>query len=117
TRSRQIRARSDVPTLNLLAQGLDQFRYLVEVRVDGERLAEGVERALFVADILHDHAKSGQRAEMARFADQDLLDIFKRVGVVVLQIIQRRAPVPSLNIVRTQRDHGVEQLQRDVHLL
>ena len=39
------------------------------------------------------------------------------MGVVVLQIIQRRAPVPGLDIIGTQLDHGIEQLQRDVHLL
>ena len=87
------------------------------MRVDRERLAEGVERALFVAEILHDHAKPRQRAEMARLADQYLLDILQRMGVIVLQIIQRRAPVPSLDIIGTQLDHGVEQLQRDVRLL
>ena len=113
----QIGARSDIAAFDLFGQGLDQLRHLFEVRVDGERLAEGVKRALVVAEILHDHAKSGQRAEMARFADQHLLDVFKRMGVVVLQIIQRRAPVPPLDIIRTQLDHGVEQLQRDIHLL
>src|ERR1700733_5279554 len=52
-----IRARSDVAALDLFAQGLDQFRHLFEIRVDGERFAESVECALFVAEILHDHAE------------------------------------------------------------
>src|SRR6266404_6291795 len=108
---------SDIAAFDLFAQALDQLRHLFKVRVDRERLAEGIERALFVAEILHDHAKPRQRAEMARLADQYLLDILERMGVIVLQIIQRRAPVPSLDIVGTQLDHGVEQLQRDVHLL
>src|SRR6266481_7800763 len=101
---------SDVAAFDLFAQALDQFRHLVEVRIDRERLAEGVERALFVAEILHDHAQPRQRAEMARLADQYLLDILKRMGVIVLQVMQRRAPVPSLDIVGTQLDYGVEQL-------
>ena len=39
------------------------------------------------------------------------------MGVVVLQIIERGAPVPGLDIIRTQLDHGVEQFQRDIALL
>src|SRR5258706_14919528 len=102
---------SDVAAFDLFTQALDQLRHLVEVRVDRERLAEGVERALFVAEILHDHAKPRQRAEMARLADQHLLDILERMGVIVLQVIQCRAPVPSFGIIGTQLDHSVEQLQ------
>ena len=45
------------------------------MRVDSERLAEGVERALVVTEIPHDHAEPGQRAEMARFTNQHLLDV------------------------------------------
>ena len=41
--------------------------------------AERVQRAFLVADLLHDHAEPGERAEMAGFTDQDLLDVFKRV--------------------------------------
>src|SRR6476659_4650504 len=101
---------SDVAAFDLFAQALDQLRHLLEVRIDRERLAEGVERAPFVAEILHDHAKPRQRAEVARLANQYLLDILERMGVIVLQIIQRRAPVPSLDIIGTQLDHRVEQL-------
>jgi hypothetical protein len=82
-----INDRSDIAALDLLGQGFDQFRHFFKVRIDGERLPEGVERAPFVADILHDHAEPRQRAKMARFADQYLLDVFERMGIIVLQII------------------------------
>ena len=39
------------------------------------------------------------------------------MGVVVLQVIKRRAPVPGLDIIGAQLDHGIQQLQRDIHLL
>src|ERR1700738_1286482 len=80
---------SDVAAFDLFGQLLDQFRYLFEVRIDRKRLAEGVERAAFVAEILHDHSEARQRAEMAGLADKYLLNILKRVRVIVLQIIQR----------------------------
>src|ERR1035437_8746224 len=102
TRSDRSTDQSDVAAFDLFAQGLDQLRHLVEMRVDGERLAERVERALFVAEILHDHAKPRQRAEMAGFADQNLLDILGRKGGIGLAVKKRRAPVPSLDIVGTQ---------------
>src|SRR5260370_41387724 len=79
--------RSDIAALDLLGQGFDQLRHFFKVRVDGERLPECVERALFVADVLHDHAEPRQRTKMARFADQYLLDVLERMGIIVLQII------------------------------
>src|SRR6516164_5641397 len=87
------------------------------MRIDRKRLAEGIERALVVADILHDHAKACESAEMAGLANQDLLDIGERAGVIVLQIVERRAPIPRLDIVGTQLDHRIEQLGRDIRLL
>ena len=48
---------------------LDEFRHLFEVRIDRKRLAKGIERALLVAKILHDHAKPGQCAEMPGLAE------------------------------------------------
>src|ERR1700751_1348035 len=87
----------DIAALDLLAQGLDQVRHLLKMRIDGERLAEGLQRVLVVAEFLHDHAKTRERAEMARLSRQDLLDVGERVPVVVLQIIDRGAPVPGLD--------------------
>src|SRR5260370_27001818 len=60
--------RSDIAAFDLFAQGFDQLRHLVHVRIDRERPAEGIKRALVVAEILHDHAKTRQRAEMAEVA-------------------------------------------------
>src|ERR1700744_5821810 len=96
---------SDVAAFDLLGKGLDQFRHLVEVRIDRKRFAEGFKRALVVAETLHDHARAGQRTEMTGLASQPLLDILERVGVVVLQVIPRRPPVPGLDIIRPQLDH------------
>src|ERR1700687_4476215 len=79
--------RSDVAAFDFFAQGLDQLRHLVQMRVEGERLAEGVERALLVAEILHDHAKPRQRPEMAGLPDPHPLRILQRTAGTVLQII------------------------------
>src|SRR5882724_2412630 len=70
----------DIASFDLFAQALDQIRHLFEMRVDGERLAEGIERALLVADVLHDHAEPCERAEMPGFAAQHLLDVGDRPG-------------------------------------
>ena len=45
---------------------LDGVGEIVEMRVDGERLAIGFERVFVVADILQDEAEAGQRAEVPR---------------------------------------------------
>src|ERR1700733_16319445 len=73
---------SDVAAFDLFGQRLDQFRHLLQVRIDVERLAEGIERALVVAEILHDHAEACERAEMPGLADQHLLDVGERASVV-----------------------------------
>ena len=54
---------------------------------------------------------------MPGLADQHLPDVLQRMAVIVLQVIQRRAPVPCLDIVGTQLDDGIEQFQRDIDLL
>src|ERR1700744_5804133 len=41
---------SDVAAFDLFRQRLDQLRHLVEVGIDRERLAEGVQRPLVVAE-------------------------------------------------------------------
>ena len=51
---------------------------------------------------------------MTRFADQHLPDVFERVSVVVLQIIQRGAPVPGFDIVGPELDDGIERGNVDV---
>src|SRR5262245_49250680 len=86
----------DVAAFDLFAQGLHQLWHFFKMRIDRKRLAEGIERALVVADILHDHAKACESAEMAGLANQDLLDIGERASVIVLQIVERRAPIPRL---------------------
>src|SRR5258707_5462661 len=88
------RYQSDVAAFDLFGQRLDQFRHLFEVRVDGERLAERVERAFLVADVLHDHAEAGQRAEMAGIPGQDLTHVAQRKGINDLLLKIRRTPVP-----------------------
>src|SRR5438105_106148 len=69
------RTQSDVAAFDLLGQLLDDLRHLLEVGIDSQRLAEGVQRALVVAHVLHDHADTRQRAEMARLTGQYLLQV------------------------------------------
>ena len=57
---------------------------VVEVGIDGERLAVGFERVLVVADVLQDQAKAGQRAEMARFANKHLANVEERMAVILV---------------------------------
>ena len=52
--------------------------------MDGERAAEGVERALVVAKLLQDDAEPRERAEMARLARQHLADVGKRPAEILL---------------------------------
>jgi len=100
---------SEFAAFDLFSQGFDQLRHLFQMRVDRERFAEGFQRALVVADLLHDHAETGERAEMPGLAGQHLLDVLHRMGVVVLQVIEGRAPVPALDIVGAQLYHRIEQ--------
>src|SRR5579871_6947162 len=100
-------ALSDIATLDLIAQGLDQVRDLFQMRVDSERLAEDFERAFVLAEILHDHAETCERAEMPGLAGEHLSDVGERAGVVVLHVVQRRAAVPALDIVGAQLDDRI----------
>ena len=70
-----------------------------QMRVHRQGFAERVQRALLVTDLLHDHAEPGERAEMAGFTDQDLLDVLERAGVVVPEIIEssRACSIPRCN--------------------
>src|ERR1700716_1155313 len=58
-------------------------------------------------DFVHDHAEPRQRAEMAGFAGKHLLNVLERMGVIVLEIVERRAPVPPLGTIGAQLDHRI----------
>src|SRR5215510_936599 len=108
---------SDIAALDLLGQSLDDLGNLLDVRVHSERAAEHFERPLLLAELLHDQAEAGQRAEVARLARQHLADVVEGAAVVLLHEIDGGAPVPRFDIVRLDLDHGVEQLDREVELL
>ena len=84
------------------------------LRMDGERAAEDVERALVVAEFLQDDSEPGERAEMARLARQHLLDIGERAAEVLLGVVERGAPVPGLDEIGLDVDDRVEQLDREI---
>src|SRR6185295_8742352 len=107
------RGASDVPAFDLLGQRLHEIRNLLQMRVDGERAAERVERKLLLAELLHDDAEAGERAEVARLARQHLPDVGERSAVVLVGEMEGGTPVPGLDIVGPQLDHGVEQLDRE----
>src|SRR5450631_3517899 len=109
---RRDRASLDFASFDLFDQRLDLFRDALEPRVDVERLAIGIERALVVADVLHDQADPGQRPEMARLPGQHLAEIGERIGVVLLQEIDGGAAIPGLGVLRLDLDDGIEEFQR-----
>src|SRR5262249_31708000 len=110
-------AKSDVPALDLLGQLLDQVGDLLELGMQGERAAEGVERVLVVADLLQDHAESGKRAEVARLALEHFVDVGERAGEILLREIDRGAPVPGFDVLGPNVDDGGEQLDREIVVL
>src|SRR5882724_7825653 len=67
-----LRCASNITPFDLFLQGLDLLLHSLEARMDLERLAEGVQCVLVVADVLHDEAKTRQSPEMPRLAGQDL---------------------------------------------
>src|SRR5215469_18924441 len=69
---------------------------------------------LVVADVLQDHTKSSERAEMARFARQHFADIGKRTAVLMLDVIKGRTPIPALDIIGLDRDDRVQKLDRQI---
>src|SRR5262245_60736569 len=73
----------DVAAFDLLGQTLHEIRHLLQMRVHGKRAAECLERELVLVEFLHDDAKSGQGAEMARLARQHLADVGQRPGIVL----------------------------------
>src|ERR1043166_557766 len=107
----------DVAPLDLLAQALHEVGDFFEHRMDRERTAERFQRMLVVAEFLQDGAETRERTEMARLAREHLVDVGKRVRVVLLGEIDRCAPVPGFDVVGPEVDDGVEQLEREVVVL
>src|ERR1700733_13733976 len=99
----------DGAAFDFFGQRLHNLGDVFEVRVDGERLAIGFERVLVVADVLQNKAEAGQRPEVPRLLRQDLAQIGERVAVVLLEIIDGGAPVPGFDVIRLDRNHGVEK--------
>src|SRR5690242_357629 len=77
-------SRSDVAALDLLGERLHEFGNLRQVRVDGERPAKRFERELILAELLHDDAEAGERAEVTRLARQHLADVGDRFAVILV---------------------------------
>ena len=106
-----------IAPLDLLAQRLHDVGDVLEVRIDRQRPAIGFERVFVVADLLQDETEAGQCAEMARLAHQHLANVGERVAVILLQVVDRGAPVPGFRIVGLELDDRVEQLDREVVIL
>src|SRR3954447_9365148 len=100
------RAGSDIPALDLFGQRLDQVGNALEMRMHGERAAEGVERVLVVAELLQDHAQARQRAEMAWLPRQHLVDVGQRSAEILLLVEDRGAPIPGFDVIRPDVDDG-----------
>ncbi len=107
----------DPAAVDLVGQLLDQIGNALELRMNGERAAEGVERALVVAELLQDDAEPGERAEMARLARQHLADVGDGAAEILLRVIDGGAPVPGLDEIRLDVDDGVEQLDGEIEVL
>src|SRR3984893_10596109 len=76
-----------VAPFDFFLQGLDLVDHALEARIDLKRLAIGIERALVVADVLHDEAEARQRPEMPRLAGQHLADVGERIGIILFHEI------------------------------
>ena len=107
----------NIPALDLFLQGLDQLGNALDARVDRQRAAIDFQRLLVVADVLHDQAEAGKRAEVARLAAQHLVDIGKRATVILFHVVDGSAPVPGFHVFRLDLDDGAEQLEREVEIL
>src|ERR1043166_4024657 len=81
----------DVAPLDLIAQALHEVGDFFELGMDRERTAERLERVLIVAEFLQDGAETRERTEMARLAREHLVDVGKRVRVVLLGEIDRKS--------------------------
>src|SRR6185437_6694503 len=86
------RSGSDILPLDLESERLHLLGDALQVRIDLERLAERDQRGLVLADVLHDRAEPGQRAEVPRLEGERLGEIGERVAVVLLQEEHGSAP-------------------------
>src|SRR5262247_4001055 len=107
----------DIAPVDLFAQLLEQIGNALQVRVDGERTAERVERAFVVAELLQDDPQSRERAEMARLACQYFVDVGERAAEVFFRVVDGRAAVPRLGEIRPNVDDGGEQPDRKIVVL
>ena len=107
----------DIPSLDLLGQGLHEVGDLRQVRVHGERTAESLQRKLVLAELLHDDAEAGERRKVPRLARQHLAKVGERLGEILVGEIERGAPVPGFDIVGLEPDHGSEQFDRECVVL
>src|SRR5262249_47136847 len=98
----------DIAPVDLFAQLLDQIGNALQVRVDGQRTAERVERAFVVAELLQDDPQSRERAEMARLACQHFVDVGERAAEVFFRVVDGRAAVPPLGEIWPNIDDGGE---------
>ena len=87
------------------------------LRVDGERLAVGLERARLVAAGHVDVAEPGPGAEMARLARQHLAEVRHRARRVVEEEEGGGAPVPGLGPVGLQGEIAVEEFDGEREFL
>ena len=104
----------NIPALDLFLQCLHQVGDALQARIDRERAPIDFQRLFVVADVLHDQAETGQRAEMARLAAQHLANVGERAAVVFFHVIDGGASVPSFHVFRFDLDDGVEQLDREI---
>jgi hypothetical protein len=79
--------------------------------------AVGIERGLLVSQFLHDRAKRHDRLEMLRFERQRLPQIGECAPKIFLDEVDHRALVPTLGIVRIDRDHRIQDPQCEIGLL
>src|SRR5215831_18154368 len=107
----------DIAALDLFAQLFDQLGNPLQVRMDRQRAAECIKRVLLVAHLLQDDAEPRQRAEVARFACQHLVDVGERAAELLLCVVNGRAAVPCLGEIRPDIDDGVEQPNGKVEFL
>src|SRR5262245_215111 len=107
----------DIAALDLFAQLFDQLGNPLQVRMDRQRAAECIKRVLLVAHLLQDDAEPRQRAEVARFACQHLVDGGERAAALLILFGNGRAAVPCLGEIRPDIDDGVEQPNGKVEFL
>src|SRR5215203_939154 len=117
TRAANRTRRSNIAAVDLFAQALDHLVDLRQVRIDLERAAEHVQRALLVAELLQDHAEPRHRAEVPRLKLQHLTDVLHRLAEFLAHVANGGAPIPGLDVIRLDLDDGVEQLDGKVEIV